>query len=189
MGCGSLGFGTPASPDRSTVREEIGFLPDVAPAAHRDELPIAVRGRPPLARAWLVALGLIVAGYQWPGPAFAAEPADLSLELNKLEPGEKGCRAYMVVDNRAETSYSAFKLDLVLFRPDGVIRKRLLLDLAPIKARKRTVKIFTIDDTPCDGFASILINDTAECRADTGPVESCLSRLDLKSLASAQLTK
>jgi hypothetical protein len=123
------------------------------------------------------------------GMAAAAEQADLTLELNKLEPGEKGCRAYLVIDNRAEIAYAAFKLDLVLFRPDGVIGKRLLLDLAPIKSRKRTVKIFTIDDTPCDGVSSLLINDIAECRAESGPAENCLSRLELKSLSPVQLTK
>jgi hypothetical protein len=140
-------------------------------------------------RALVITFSL--ASFSYPGQwsAFAAEPAEMSLELNKLEPGDKGCRAYLVIDNRSEAQYSAYKLDLVLFRPDGVIGKRLLLDLAPIKAHKRTVKIFTIDDMPCDGFANILINDTVDCRADTSPVENCLSRIELKSLASAQLTK
>lgn len=139
--------------------------------------------------ACLLALGLMAAAPLHAREAFALEPADISLELNKLEPGENGCRAYMVIDNRAESAFSAFKLDLVLFRPDGVIGKRFILDLAPIKAHKRTVKIFTIDGTPCDGVANILINDVSECRADTGPVENCMARLDLKSLSPVQLTK
>ena len=77
----------------------------------------------------------------------------------------------------------------VLFRPDGVIGKRLLLDLAPLKAHKRMVKIFTIDDTPCDSFSSILINDVTDCRTETDPVENCLDHLTLKSLSPVQLTK
>ena len=55
----------------------------------------------------------------------------VSLELNKLEKSEKGCRAYVVVTNPTSTSYDAFKLDLVLFQTDGVVGRRLALDLAP----------------------------------------------------------
>ncbi|WP_088343972.1 hypothetical protein [Rhodomicrobium sp. R_RK_3] len=121
--------------------------------------------------------------------AQAGEPADMSLELNKLEPGDKGCRAYMVIDNKADIAFSAFKLDLVVFRPDGVIGKRFVLDLAPIKPRKRSVKIFSMDDTPCDGAGSILINEIAECRSESGPVERCLDRLEVRSLSPVQFTK
>ncbi|WP_088348302.1 MULTISPECIES: hypothetical protein [Rhodomicrobium] len=121
--------------------------------------------------------------------AMAGEPADISLELNKLEPGDKGCRAYMVIENRAEFAFSAFKLDLVVFRPDGVIGKRFVLDLAPVKPRKRSVKIFSIDDTPCNRAGSILINEMAECRAESGAVEHCLDRLEVRSLSPVPFTK
>ena len=145
--------------------------------------------RQPLHRSRRAAWGLMVAACLGHGQALAAEPADITLELNKLEAGENGCRAYMVIDNRAETAFSAFKLDLVLFRPDGVIGKRLILDLAPVKPHKRSVKVFPVEGTPCDGFANILINDVSECRTDAGPVENCLARLELKSLSTAQLSK
>jgi hypothetical protein len=46
-----------------------------------------------------------------------------------------------------------------------------------------------LEGTPCDGFANILINDVSECRTDGGPVETCLARLDLKSLSTVQLSK
>ncbi len=145
--------------------------------------------RQPLHRSRRAAWSLMVAACLGQGQAFAAEPVDMTLELNKLESGENGCRAYMVIDNRGDAAFSVFKLDLVLFRPDGVIGKRLILDLAPIKAHKRTVKIFPVEGTPCDGFANMLINDVSECRTDAGPVENCLARLDLKSLSSVQLSK
>ncbi len=43
----------------------------------------------------------------------------ITLELNKLEKSDKGCRAYVVVTNPTTTSYDAFKLDLVMFQKDG----------------------------------------------------------------------
>lgn len=121
--------------------------------------------------------------------AALAEPKALSVELNKLEPQGSGCRAYVVVQNDDDTSYTAFKLDLVLFQQDGIIGRRFAMDLAPLKAKKRTVKLFDLDNIPCDKIGSFLINDVVECTGETGPVENCLAGVSVKSLASAQLQK
>lgn len=118
-----------------------------------------------------------------------AEPKALSVELNKLEPQDSGCRAYVVVQNDDDTAYKAFKLDLVLFQQDGVIGRRFAMDLAPLKAKKRTVKLFDLDNIPCDKIGSFLINDVVECTAEAGPVENCLAGVTVKSLTNAQLTK
>ena len=37
-------------------------------------------------------------------------------------------------------------------QPDGVIGRRFALDLGPLKAQKRSVKMFDLD-TPCDAAA------------------------------------
>ncbi|WP_295556099.1 hypothetical protein [uncultured Hyphomicrobium sp.] len=118
-----------------------------------------------------------------------AEPKALSVELNKLEPQGAGCRAYVVVQNDDTTAYKTFKLDLVLFQQDGVIGRRFAMDLAPLKAQKRTVKLFDLDNIACDKIGSFLINDVVECATDTGPVENCLAGVTVKSLTSVQLTK
>jgi hypothetical protein len=118
-----------------------------------------------------------------------AEPKALSVELNKLEPQGQGCRAYVVVQNDDPTAYTAFKLDLVLFQQDGVIGRRFAMDLAPLKAQKRTVKLFDLDNIACDKIGSFLINDIVECKAEAGPVENCLAGVTVKSLTNVQLTK
>lgn len=118
-----------------------------------------------------------------------AEPKALSVELNKLEPQGAGCRAYVVVQNDDETAYQTFKLDLVLFQQDGVIGRRFAMDLAPFKAKKRTVKLFDLDNISCDKIGSFLINDVVECKSEAGPVEGCLAGMTVKSLTSAQLSK
>lgn len=113
----------------------------------------------------------------------------ISLELNKLEDSDKGCRAYVVVSNPTDTRYDAYKLDLVMFQPDGIIGRRFAVDLAPLRPSKRTVKLFELDGTKCDGIGSFLVNDVMECRSDTGPVGDCLSSMKVKSLTKVEISK
>jgi hypothetical protein len=135
-------------------------------------------------------------------PSISAEPAataapeaaatstgTTSLELNKLETYDKGCRAYMVVNNTSEVAYQAYKLDLVLFQADGIIGKRFALDLAPLKPQKKTVKLFELDGVGCDKIGSFLINEVMECKADSGPVADCLQRMSTSSLTPVKISK
>jgi hypothetical protein len=119
----------------------------------------------------------------------AAGDNTVTLELNKLETSEKGCRAYVVVSNASSTTYDAYKLDLVMFQSDGIIGRRFALDLAPLKPSKRTVKLFELDNTSCDQIGSFLVNDVLECKAEAGPVTDCLARLKVSSLNKVTITK
>jgi len=119
----------------------------------------------------------------------AAQSGGLGVELNKLETYDKGCRAYVVINNVSETGYQSVKLDLVLFQPDGVIARRFAVDLAPLKASKKSVKLFDIENLSCDKISSVLVNDVMECKSDTGPVTDCLAKMSLTSVSGAPLTK
>ncbi len=117
----------------------------------------------------------------------AAWPA--SLELNKLEPRERGCRAYIVVGNPGTSGFKTFKVDLIIFRKDGIIDRRLALDLGPLRAAKTTVKTFDLEATPCEGIGSVLVNDVMDCKPDDGGALDCLSGLSVSSRAAAELQK
>jgi len=119
----------------------------------------------------------------------ASSDSTITLELNKLEASEKGCRAYVVVSNPSSTTYDAYKLDLVMFQNDGVIGRRFALDLAPLRPSKRTVKLFELDNTSCDNIGSFLVNDVLECRAASGPVTDCLTGLKVSSLTKVGISK
>jgi hypothetical protein len=121
--------------------------------------------------------------------AAGAQEGSLAIELNKLEPQGQQCRAYLVIQNKGDTSYSELKLDLVLFRPDGVIGRRFAVELAPLKANKRTVKLFDLEGTACDEVGSFLINDVMECKAESGQVADCLQSIVPSTLTNVQLTK
>ncbi len=120
----------------------------------------------------------------------APAPSDgISVELNKLEKSEKGCRAYVVVTNATQTSYEAFKLDLVLFQSDGIIGRRFALDLAPVRPDKSTVKLFDLDGTECENIGKFLVNDVMECKASGAVLNDCLARLKVKSLTKVEISK
>ena len=132
---------------------------------------------------------LAVLGSAALAPVEAADNAATTLELNKLEATDKGCRAHVVINNPGETAYQSFKLDLVVFQNDGVIGKHLLVDLAPLKAQKKFVKSFELQGLACDKIGSFLINDVTECNGETGPVADCLKHLALSTLTPVQLSK
>ena len=113
----------------------------------------------------------------------------ITLELNKLETSDKGCRAYVVVTNPTKTSYDAFKLDLVMFQKDGVVGRRFALDLSPVRPDKRSVKLFDLDGAQCEEIGSFLINDVIDCRTSTGTATDCLARLKVKSLTKVEISK
>ena len=143
------------------------------------------RQRPASKRVQIAAIAMTI--FACTGGALAQD-ASLAIELNKLEPQGTGCRAYFVVNNKA-TAYQELKLDLVLFRPDGVIGRRFAVDLGPLKADKRSVKLFDIDGTACDEVGTFLINDVMECKAESGPVADCLKDISVSSLTKVQLNK
>lgn len=127
-------------------------------------------------------------------PSAAAESAPsgatkVSVELNKLESQQSSCRAYLVIDNQSAKSFDALKLDLVLFQTDGIIGRRFALDLAPIKVKKRSVKLFDLDGVKCETIGSFLINDVMDCKAGGADESGCMDLLALSTRSNVQLSK
>jgi hypothetical protein len=134
----------------------------------------------------LAAMALFLAQ---PGTAGAAGGAGLRVELNKLETLENACRIYLVVDNAAPSSLAALELDLVLFGRDGVILRRLAVDLAPLRAEKRSVKLFDVGDLACAELGSLLVNDITTCADGAGPIADCAERLETASRAAVTFSE
>ena len=121
--------------------------------------------------------------------ARSADAPPISIELNKLEPQSKACRVFIVVANPTDATFQSLKLDLVFFRTDGVIDRRLSADLGPVRPAKTSIKIFDIDGLSCDTVGSILVNDALDCRDTAGPVAECLGRLKFSSRAGVTFSQ
>ena len=134
--------------------------------------------------AWFCVLTLLNSAVL---PASAADA--IHIELNKFEPREEACRAYLVFKNGAGSTFTEFKLDLVMFDPDGIIARRLALDAAPLRADKTSVKLFDIEGLACAGIARILINDVLDCRDAGGEHADCIDLVTSASRNDVPLVK
>jgi len=117
---------------------------------------------------------------------------DAQLDIHRIEQARAGGQrlpAYLVINNPTDTVYQSFKIDLVLFQTDGVIGRRFSIDLAPLRAQKKSVKLFDIDGIACDKIGSLLINDVMECKADGNAVDNCLQHLTTSTLTNVKLSK
>ena len=100
--------------------------------------------------------------------------------------------------NPAPEPVTQLRLDLILFGTDGVITRRIALELAPLAPRKTAVRVFDLPSLACDDIGRLLVNDVLACQ--TGQHEgapppadqarqACLDRLQLSSRTRAELTK
>jgi hypothetical protein len=119
----------------------------------------------------------------WAGAPAAAEDG-LTVELNRLEPAEAGCRAYLVVENGGD-ALSSLNLDLVAFDGAGLILSRLAVEAGPLRARRPTVTAFAIPGVACDAIARVLVNDVLAC-GEAEPA-SCFARMTARSRGGAEL--
>jgi hypothetical protein len=135
--------------------------------------------------------------------------APISVELNKLEslpapsaaPGNAaevvaGCRVYVVVTNPDPEPIAQLRLDLIVFATDGVIARRIALDLGPLTPHKTAVRLFDLVGQPCDDIGRMLVNEVLGCqfgKHEDSPAgdlrQVCMDRLKLSSRAKAELTK
>jgi len=129
---------------------------------------------------------LVLASLAAPAPA---QERRLGIELNKIEDTEEGCRSLFVFDNRTGHQLNRFRVDLILFDRDGIYKKQLLLDMAPLYADKKTVASFLLGEDSCAGIGSILVNDIPQCLDGVGHQVDCLAYLQVDSKSEVPLEK
>ncbi|KAA2215169.1 Tat pathway signal protein [Teichococcus oryzae] len=138
-----------------------------------------------LVRRTLVALGIAAASMLLPQSPMA-QPArsPIGLELNRLEARQEGCRVWLVLRNPAAEAVDPLRLDLLVFGKDGVVARRLALDVGPLPGEKTMARIFDLSGQNCDGIGSILLNDLLACGPEAEGRAACLPRLNLASRVS-----
>jgi hypothetical protein len=145
--------------------------------------PLIVPASTPLMA--LLAIVIVVTGE----PSHAQSRASLSIELNKIESTDQGCRPVFIFNNATGHQLDRLQIDLVLFDPDGVYAKQALLDMAPLYPGKKVVASFMLNETSCEEIGSILVNGLPACEAGSEPELDCLALLSVSSKTSIPLEK
>ena len=102
-----------------------------------------------------------------PAWAQSAPAQQLSLELNAVQPSDKGCRLTFVVNNALGADLSKAAFEIALFNEAGVVDRLSVLDFKDLPAGKTKVTRFDLAGTNCAKLSRVLINSATEC-AGTG---------------------
>jgi len=124
-----------------------------------------------------------------PGVAGAGEQGKIGVQLNKLEAEGDDCRAHLVLENGLDAALESFQLDLVVFDQDGIIQRRTVVEMAPLRAGSTAVRAFRMTETACGSVGRILINDIRACEGPEGAIEGCADRVRVESLADVPLIR
>ena len=125
----------------------------------------------------------------WQAAGHAQEDGALTIELNKMEDTAQGCLSSFLFDNRTGHQLSRFQIDLVVFDPDGIAAKQMLLDMAPLYQDKKTLASFLLDETACDKIGSILVNSVPRCENGSGNEVGCIDLLEVSSRSQVPLER
>lgn len=117
----------------------------------------------------------------------AGVPGAVTLEINRVENVDAGCRIYLVTRNGLDAALDPFTLDLVAFDGGGVIAARLAVDLAPVPAGKTMVRLFDVAGPACEDLSALLLNDVVACGAGALADRACLDRITVVSRAPLDL--
>lgn len=118
-----------------------------------------------------------------------SDSSSLGFELNKLEQSTDDCLAFLVLKNSAQMHFDILKVDLVLFDTQGLIQRRLALNVAPVEPEKTRVRQFRMAGVQCGDIGSILVNEVIECVVDGSPNTSCLGLMSISSRLNISLYK
>ncbi len=126
-----------------------------------------------------LALLLLVQTLALPMTAMMARAAEEStrIELNAAENTENRCRLTFVIENKGK-AVDSLKVDLALFNTEGAVYRRMLVDMAPVRANKTIVKTF-VTEGDCAQLGSILVNEVTACQP--GEPAACQDQLALSS--------
>src|SRR6476661_3446964 len=120
---------------------------------------------------WVAALCVL-------GSAVAHAQDIARLELNAAENVDNRCRLTFLIENKTAAAIDSIKLDLALFNTEGVIQRRMVTEMGPVRAKRTNVRTFPTE-VDCLKLGSILVNDVTTCAPEEP--SACMDGLDLSS--------
>jgi hypothetical protein len=123
------------------------------------------------------------------GPAGAdAQQKLLTIELNKVQQSQDGCRLSFVAVNGMGTDLETTAMEVVFFDAGDVVSEMLLLDFGRLPADKTKVVEFVLQQQDCGQISRVLVNDVVECSSAEEPnmTRDCFSALKTSNKAEIE---
>ena len=122
------------------------------------------------------AFGAVAASAQEAEKPAAADPS-LLVELNALQPSERGCRFTFVVTNQLGGELASAAFELVLFDTAGMVSRITIVDFKDLPEGKTKVRQFDFSGIDCTKLGRILVNDATECKGTGIEPKACIRHL------------
>jgi hypothetical protein len=130
------------------------------------------------------ALFLVVA----PASAQEGAPApSLKLELNAVQPSDKGCRLTFVVTNGLAGYLQKVGFELALFDMSGAVDRLTALAFKDMPKGKTKVSRFDLAGVDCTSLGRVLVNEATECAGAGVDPADCMKRLETSSRTDVEL--
>lgn len=122
------------------------------------------------------------------GSAAMAQDAkpSLALDLNSVQPSDKGCRLTFVVMNRLGAELTRAAFEFALFNEQGVVDRLTVLDFKDLPVGKTKVTRFELPGTQCTKVTRVLINSATECQGQGIEPTACMRQLTTSSKAGLE---
>lgn len=116
----------------------------------------------------------------------ADEAAGLSLELNALQPSDKGCRLTFVIANHLSGDIAKAAFEIALFDGTGVVDRLAVLDFRELPRGKTKVSRFDLPGADCGKISRVLVNGATECGGSGIEPSDCLTKLRTSTRSEAE---
>ena len=113
----------------------------------------------------------------------AATQAELRLELNAVQPSDRGCRFTFMATNGLGGELTSVAFELVLFDKAGMVSRMTVVDFKDLPQGKTKVRQFDFPSVDCTALGRVLINDATECAGQGIEPKACIRGLDAVSRA------
>jgi hypothetical protein len=127
----------------------------------------------------LLSAGVLPAAAQDAAPQ--ASEKSLSLELNALQPSERGCRVTFLVSNELGHELSQVAFELALFTKAGMISRLTVVDFKELPIGKTKVRQYDLPKLDCNDVGRVLVNNTTQCVGDGIEADACIRELKTKT--------
>lgn len=127
----------------------------------------------------LLSAGMLPAVAQDAAPQASAN--SLSLELNALQPSERGCRVTFLVSNELGKELSQVAFELALFTKAGMISRLTVVDFKELPVGKTKVRQYDLPKLDCNDVGRVLVNNTTQCVGDGVEADACIRQLKTKT--------